>query len=182
MINEDGEPTTKQEYLIEFNSVFTKGDGSGRDQDEVWDDDYDFNYEKVPTGAFFAIEVEPQNKVSWNGIAFFIERKSFLFASKFYDSNLRGFMITADEIKAGKAYYIGTIKIDLAKKSFDEIGDGKYDMEDLHYIVPKKFVLLNEYNLAKIWFKKHFNKNLIKARVSNRMVKTRSEYTEITHR
>jgi hypothetical protein len=182
-INDDGEPTKKTTDLLEFNSVFTKGDGSKRDQNKVWDDDYDFNYETVPTSSFFAIEVEPQNKVSWNGLAFFIERKSFLFEDNFYDSNLRGFMITIkDKILKNKAYYIGTIKIELSKKGFKETGDEEYDMNDLHYIVPKKFNVINEYNNAKSWFKKNYKKDLMKANVSTRKVKTESEYTNITRR
>jgi hypothetical protein len=185
MIDEDGEPTKSKADLLNFNAIFTKGDGSKRSQkpDKFWDEKYDTNFDDTPINKFFAVEIDPQNKVSWNGAFFHITRKSFFSDSKFFSSNLRGFMVTAnDKIQAGQAYYMGTIVISLSKKGFKEIGDERYDMQELQYIVPAKLNLKNEYSLANTWFKKNYKKNLIKAKLSQRGVKTKSVYTETTMR
>ncbi len=78
-VNDDGGATKTQDDPLTFYALFTKGQGKKRKNTikPNYDDDYDTFYKDIPTGEFFAVEVDEQNKISLIGLEFKIEDKSF---------------------------------------------------------------------------------------------------------
>jgi len=158
-INEDfKEAKAKDKRMINFALGTTQGDGTNIKE---WDDKIDTDYNELETNKFFAIEVKAGKPIAVRGLAFNTDHKAYWLSSTehFYYTNLTNPSYAIDMVpEAGKAYYIGTIKIALAEKSFKETGDEEYDRSELQFVVPKSIVIVDESADAKKWFKENHGK------------------------
>ncbi|MDR1360740.1 MAG: hypothetical protein LBJ18_00290 [Rickettsiales bacterium] len=125
------------------------------------DDLGDYRYCDFETNKFFALEVKPEGNMEITSINFWTTHKPYWLSNTDYTyyTNLKNpkFVIGTD-LQAGKAYYVGTIKIDLAEKSFKK-DDGKYDHDELDLVIPKSMAIANEFADAGKWFDENHSKN-----------------------
>lgn len=130
---------------------------------------YTSEKDDVPYGEFFAFKVKPTEHFQWTMVFSQIEMDSGWFSwlsnnktTKAITRNsgtllswVRGFRMfpVGTKLEGGKAYYLGTIHIDLDDKAFLEIGDEEYDKNIVTYVVPKNLYPKNEKKEAFRWAK-----------------------------
>jgi len=144
--------------FMTFAMGITPGDGTNIGE---WNDDTDVDYADIETNKFFAIEVAPGEPLAIRTISFMASHKAFWLSNTehIYRTWLSNPSFAIDVTpSAGNAYYIGTIKIGLADRSFKEVGDEKYDTREFHFVVPKNIAIANNHKDATEWFKQTYPK------------------------
>ncbi|MCL1902501.1 MAG: hypothetical protein FWG18_02630 [Alphaproteobacteria bacterium] len=152
------EAREKDKKFMTFNMAITKGDGTNIQEKG---DIIDMEFGDLETNQFFAIEVKPGQQLAISGLAFSTSHKAFWLSNTehFYDTQLLNPTYAIEnKLTAGNAYYIGTIKIALAEKSFRETGDEEYDREELQFVIPKDIKIADETTAAKKWFEENHAK------------------------
>jgi len=152
MINDDWGQADKGDDPMTFAMAFTPGDGTNI---KAWDDDVDFEYTNLDTNKFFAVEVKSGQQLAIRSLAFYARHKPFWLSNTTYEYNTilaNPSYAIGTTPQAGNVYYLGTIKIDLADKSFKETGDEEYKRDKFQFVVPKNIKIADETADAKKWF------------------------------
>ncbi len=150
----------KDKKFLEANISTRPFDDSMRHPDKYdFDEKTDKGFGPIQTNKFFVVEINPYDKAIVDFFSFTVSRPGFFGPDYLYSSDIHAAHWVVDEkMEAGKAYYIGTVKMDLHDKSYKPTGDQEYDKHELKYVVPSNVAIKDEYKKAEAWVKKAYPK------------------------
>jgi hypothetical protein len=151
-INDDWRQAKDDDKMMEYGLITTPGNG---EDVPAFNEDRDTQFGELRTNEFVAFEVKGGQNIAIRDLKFYTYHKAYWLSNTehFYYTTLSNpsYAIPVKP-EAGKAYYIGTIKIQLNENKSFEVSDGEINRKRFQLAVPKSIAIADEYSAAKKWF------------------------------